>query len=277
MIPFAKMHGIGNDFVVVDAVLHPEAEPLALVAASDLCDRRFGVGADGVIVIGRGEGSALRMRMANPDGTEAEMCGNGVRCVALYAVDRGLAESPIALETAAGTLRLEVVAGRRVRVDMGPYSLRRADLGMHGESDARFVDEPVVAQGFSGRGTAVSMGNPHLVFFVDDVASVPLDVLGPMLERHDAFPNRVNVHFATAETRRRLRQRTWERGAGATLACGTGACAVAVAGHVLGLSDACTTVALPGGELEIDVTNEAVYMTGPAVEVFQGVWNPAGS
>jgi diaminopimelate epimerase len=243
--------------------------------ARQVCDRKFGVGADGLILAERGSSAPFAMRMFNPDGSESEMCGNGVRCFALFLRDNGLTEAAtIPVETGAGLLTLDVAEDGRVRVDMGPARLTRGEIGMTGPAGERFVAQPVA--GTDRVGTAVSMGNPHLVVFVPDVEAVDLEREGRALEHHGLFPNRVNVHFVQVVSRTHLRQRTWERGAGATLACGTGACAVAVAGFLNGLSERAVTVSLPGGDLSVEYCEDGrVLMTGPAETVFVGEW-PSG-
>lgn len=267
---FTKMHGIGNDFVMVDVIRDglPDVDPTALARAVN--DRRFGIGGDGLIFVERGEDAPFRMRMFNPDGSESEMCGNGVRCFAQLVRDHGHSAAPqVAVETGAGELILEILADGRVRVDMGPARLTRGEIGMTGAPADCFIDQS--AGGFVG--TAVSMGNPHLVVFVPDVESVDLSEVGPRLEASDLFPNRVNAHFATIVAQGEIRQRTWERGAGATLACGTGACAVGVAAYVTGRTGRHNLIHLPGGDLEIDYQeNGRVLMTGPAATVFEGDW-----
>jgi diaminopimelate epimerase len=212
--------------------------------------------------------------MWNPDGSESEMCGNGVRCFALFAIAEGLTEGPtIPVMTGAGPLVLTVLEGGRVKVDMGQARLARGEIGMTGPPDATFVDEPIEASFGPVRGTAVSMGNPHLVLFVKDVASVPLQDWGTELERHPLFPRRTNVHFVQVKDHGHIVQRTWERGAGATLACGTGACASAVAAFLNGHTGREVVVSLPGGDLEIVYQDDGrVFMTGPAVAVYSGVW-----
>lgn len=279
MIPFVKMHGIGNDFVMVDAVASDPLRGLELAPlARAVNDRRFGIGGDGLIVVDRPSESAFRMRMFNPDGSESEMCGNGVRCVAQMLRQRGHSDSErIDLDTGAGRLRLELLDDTRVRVDMGVARLSRGEIGMVDASSERFVEQPVSVGGTTLPGTAVGMGNPHLVLFVEEVEAVPLAEWGPALEIHPEFPNRVNVHFVEAIDERSLIQRTWERGAGATLACGTGACACAVAGFLTGRSRRSVTVRLPGGDLAIEVLEDGrVLMTGPAETVFEGAWPLAG-
>ncbi len=274
MIPFTKMHGIGNDFVLVDAIRRPLDGSDLSELARRICDRKLGIGADGLILVENGGSAPFRMRMFNPDGSEGEMCGNGVRCIALFLRDEGHTRAEeIPLETGAGTLSLQVLGDGKVRVDMGRAGLTRGDVGMDGDPSERFINEPMEAAGYEIRGTAVSMGNPHLIAFVEDARSWPLDEAGPAFERHHLFPRRTNVHFVQVLDRRTLVQRTWERGAGATLACGTGACASTVAAWLNGLAERSTTVRLPGGELEIEYAEDGtVWMTGPAATVFSGVW-----
>jgi diaminopimelate epimerase len=272
MVRFTKMQGIGNDFVMVDAI----AEPLPNLDLPEFArkanDRKFGIGGDGLILVERGQSAPFRMRMFNPDGSESEMCGNGIRCFAKLLKDRGhLTEDAVDVETGAGTLHVEVVPGGMVRVNMGRARLLRGEIGMVGEPDQKFqdVETPSIAGCFAA--TAVSMGNPHLVVFVPDAAAVPLEAAGRELEHHPLFPNRTNVHFIEVIDRRTLLQKTWERGAGATLACGTGACASAVAGFETGRSERSVEVRLPGGSLLIDYLESGeVLMTGPAATVFEG-------
>lgn len=274
MIPFTKMHGIGNDFVMLDAVRSPLDVTDYSSLAKAMCDRRFGVGSDGLIVVERGQSAPFRMRMWNPDGSASEMCGNGIRCCALLLRDHGHTEERVVpIETGAGVLRLEIVGDGCVRVDMGPARLERGAIGMTGDPRDTFIEQPIEIRGTQFLGTAVSMGNPHLVLFVEDAEAVPLHEWGPELESHPLFPNRVNVHFVQVRSQKHLVQKTWERGAGATLACGTGACASATAGFVTGRSERCVTVSLPGGDLSIEYsTTGRVWMTGPAQTVFVGEW-----
>ncbi len=274
---FTKMHGLGNDYVYVNTFDQPApADPAALAIA--VSDRHFGVGSDGLILIGPSGRADARMRMFNADGSESEMCGNGVRCVAKYIHDHGIAARPrVTIETGRGvlTLDLEVVAGRaeRVRVDMGPPILRAAEIPTTLPGDPP-VNVPVTVDGVELALTAVSMGNPHVVAYVDDVQSFPVERLGAVLERHPAFPRRVNVHFVEVLGPEEARMRTWERGSGITLACGTGACAVAVAGVLTGRTGRRLLAHLPGGPLLLEWPDDAgpVFMTGPATEVFTGVW-----
>ncbi|HRI42699.1 MAG TPA: diaminopimelate epimerase [Fimbriimonadaceae bacterium] len=277
MIAFTKMHGIGNDFVMLDGIerAFPDASLPPLARA--MSDRRYGIGSDGIILVDKDD-AGLSMRMWNPDGSESEMCGNGVRCFAKFVHDRHYATGNfIPVETGAGSLVLELLEDGKVRVDMGKARLTRGEIGMIGPPDQMVVDQPfLMPDGSTLPGTAVSMGNPHLVLFVDNAASVPLEQWGPALERNEAFPNRVNVHFAMVERPTSIVQRTWERGAGATLACGTGACAVGVAAFLTGRGARETSIRLPGGVLDIRYAEDGtVYMTGPAEYSFEGEW-PAG-
>jgi len=274
---FTKMHGLGNDYVYVETFTQPEpADPEALARA--VSDRHFGVGSDGLIMIMPSERADARMRMFNADGSEGEMCGNGVRCVAKYIHDHGLARKDrVTVETGRGVLTLDLTVAdgeaRLVRVDMGAPILRAAEIPTLLPGDPP-IDAPIEVEGRTFAATAVSMGNPHAVIFVDDVANVPLDRLGPLFETHSAFPRRVNVHFVQVLAPGEIRMRTWERGSGATLACGTGACAVCVAGVLTGRTDRRILAHLPGGDLELEwpEPNASVFMTGPATEVFSGEW-----
>lgn len=286
---FTKMHGIGNDYVYIDCFHEPlPQDPAAL--ARQIADRHFGVGGDGLILICPSQAADARMRMFNADGSESEMCGNGVRCVAKYVYDHGIATRPrLKIETGAGVLTLDVEAadGRasRVRVDMGRPILEasRIPTSLTGE---RVVDAPLPVlkpehklaldrcQIISGM-TCVSMGNPHLTVYCRDVASVPLETIGPLLENHPLFPRRINVHFVQVHGPEEVTMRTWERGSGITLACGTGASAVCVSGVLTGRTGRRIVAHLPGGDLELEwASDDHVYMTGPATEVFTGEWEP---
>ncbi|HSI73292.1 MAG TPA: diaminopimelate epimerase [Fimbriimonas sp.] len=277
MIAFTKMQGIGNDFVMVDLISSPlpsEGEGSGVRAglpelAKKVNDRRFGIGGDGLILLEKGEQAPFKMRMFNPDGSESEMCGNGIRCFAVLLKDHGHIDSDtVDVETGAGVLKLNLVGEDSVRVDMGPARLTRGEIPMMGTADEQFVEQPV-GEGFMG--TAVSMGNPHLVIFVNDVSKIDLELLGPRFENDALFPRRTNVHFVQVVDRATLIQRTWERGAGATLACGTGACSVGVAGFLTGRTDRSVEVRLPGGSLHIEYLEDGrVLMTGPAKTVFTG-------
>jgi len=322
MIPFVKMHGIGNDYVYIDAVSRPEIEqrPDLPELARRMSDRHRGVGSDGLILVcvpslrlgtggtpvPPGREADVRMRMFNSDGSESEMCGNGVRCVAKFAHDRlgvgggaanamlvetGRAVLSIAYETDAGgklarasvNMSRPLLLASEVPTTLAPNHPSGAVIAAPwaalttGETEA---SEPrwQRACGLLPGVTAVSMGNPHAVLFCRDVAGVPLDRVGPVLERDAAFPRRVNVHIVQVDARNRLRMRTWERGAGTTQACGTGACAVLVAAVLNGLADPACDVELPGGGLNIrwerapEEWGGEVIMTGPAEDVFEGVW-----
>jgi diaminopimelate epimerase len=266
------MHGIGNDFVMVDVLRDGPPDVDLGKLAKDINDRRFGIGGDGLILMEKGQTAPFKMRMFNPDGSESEMCGNGVRCFAKLLVDHGhTQESSVDVETGAGILKLEILPGGSVRVDMGTARLERGQIGMLGELTERFKDQSI-GHGFTG--TAVSMGNPHLVVFVEDVSAIDVPQFGPILEHHELFPNRVNVHFAQVVNDRSIIQRTWERGAGQTLACGTGACAVAVAAFETGRASRDVEIQLPGGRLNIEYQADGrVYMTGPAETVFIGTYS----
>jgi diaminopimelate epimerase len=274
---FTKMHGIGNDYVYVSTFdQKPPADPARLAVA--VSDRHFGIGADGLILIGPSERADARMRMYNADGSESEMCGNGVRCVAKYIHDHGIArKSRVTVETGRGilTLDLEVEGGkaRRVRVNMGAPILQGSDIPTTLPGDPP-VGVHLQVYGNRLAVTAVSMGNPHAVVYVDDVERVALETVGPMIERHPAFPRRVNAHFVEVLGPSEVRMRTWERGSGITLACGTGACAVCVAGVLTGKTGRTVLAHLPGGDLELEWPEDdgPVFMTGPATEVFTGVW-----
>lgn len=272
------MHGLGNDYVYVslfDQALPGEPEAIA----RSVSDRHFGIGGDGLILIAPSERADARMRMFNADGSEGEMCGNGVRCVAKYIHDHGIARKPrVTVETGRGvlTLDVEVEAGRarRVRVDMGPPILDGPAIPTT-LPGAPPIDAPLEVDGHEYRVTAVSMGNPHAVIYVPDVAAFPVETLGPKFERHPAFPRRVNAHFVEVLSPDEVRVRTWERGSGITLACGTGACAVCVAGVLTGRTARRLLAHLPGGDLELEWAGDesSVFMTGPAAEVFSGEWN----
>jgi diaminopimelate epimerase len=270
----------------VDCVRNPPPkDPAALSRV--ISDRHFGVGSDGLILLCPSERADVRMRMFNADGSESEMCGNGVRCVAKFAYDHGLARKPIMkVETGRGvlTLELEVSGGkvRQVRVDMGEPILESEKIPTT-LSGPRVIDLPLQsaladASGWcadlDSRLTCVSMGNPHAVLYCRDVAKVPLDKVGPLLENLPVFPRRINVHFVQVHSPDEVTMRTWERGSGITLACGTGACAVAVAGVLTSRTQRHLLAHLPGGDLQLhwSVEDGHVYMTGPAVEVFQGDW-----
>lgn len=270
------MHGIGNDFVVVDGITEPIPEVDLAELSRRINDRRFGVGGDGLILVLPSRVAEFRMRMFNPDGSEAEMCGNGTRCVARFVYDRKLTrETTIRLETLAGTrtLRLSTRRGEveAIRVDMGQPKLRRSEIPMRGDDTDTVLDEPLKIEGRKIAFSAVSMGNPHAVVF--DLKPTPAEVavLGPAIETHRLFPQKTNVQFCDVLTTSEVNLRTWERGAGVTLACGTGACAAVVAGVLTKRLTRRVTVHLLGGDLLIEWSGDnRVMMTGPAETVFEG-------
>jgi diaminopimelate epimerase len=271
---FTKMHGAGNDYVYVDCFQEPmPADPAAL--SQKLSDRHFGIGGDGLILICPSERADARMRMFNADGSEAEMCGNGVRCVAKYVYDHGIAKkSPLRIETGRGVLTLEIEAdaglARRVRVDMGEPILQ-ADLIPTTLPGGPVVERELAVAGRTLRVTCVSMGNPHCVTYVDRLSDEWVLGVGPKVENDPHFPKRVNAEFVEVLGPEEIRMRVWERGSGETLACGTGACAVCVAGVLSGRTGRRLKAHLPGGDLELHwAENNHVYLTGPAVEVFSG-------
>ena len=274
---FTKMHGAGNDYVYVDCFNQQVAEPARLARA--IADRHFGVGGDGLVLIMPSDKADVRMRMFNLDGSEAEMCGNAVRCVAKYAHDHGIsAGNPMRVETGRGvlTILLALDAAGKVTsatVDMGEPILRSADIPVKVPQE-RAIDVPIRAGRHAFTMTCVSMGNPHAVMYVPDVSAVPLEEVGPLIEKHPLFPDRVNAHFVQAHSKAEVTMRTWERGSGITLACGTGASAVCVAGVLTGRSGRQLTVHLPGGNLRLlwREQDNHVLMTGPASEVFSGDW-----
>jgi len=272
---FTKMQGAGNDYVYVNCFDECVEDPAAV--ARRVSNRNFGIGSDGLILIMPSSSADVRMRMFNSDGSESEMCGNGIRCVAKYAYDHGIVTGKeITAETGAGILTLQLFTNsidkvEKVRVNMGAPRLTRAEIPMVGDGAHRVVDEPLNILHSTFRITCVSMGNPHCVIFVADVESFPVEKYGPLIENHELFPRRTNVEFVQILSRTEVRQRTWERGAGETLACGTGASAVTVACVLNGLTERRIVNHLSGGDLEMEwPENGPVFMTGPAVEVFRG-------
>ena len=278
-LPFWKMHGAGNDFVVAESA---EVDAPWSELAIRLCDRHMGVGADGLILVLPSDRADRRMRIFNPDGSEAEMCGNGVRVFAKYVLDRGLVDAPdgvLHVETIPGILALAATrnasgAVDEVRVAMGVPVLRPEAMGARIEQSTPVIDLPIKAAGESLAFTLVSMGNPHAVtFLARSPRAYPVERVGPAVERHALFANRTNVEFIHVTDRAHVEMRVWERGAGETLACGTGACAAVVASRLHGLVDDRVEVQLPGGVLTIewDGVGEC-YLSGPAAFVFESVW-----
>ncbi len=270
-LKFSKMHGLGNDFVVFDAVRQSIA--LDTDQVRFLADRRFGIGCDQVLMVERptAAGADFRYRIFNADGSEVEQCGNGARCFARFVRDQGLStRDTLAVETAAGPITLHIEADGRVRVDMGAPRFAPAALPFQAVMECpEYTLEAAGEQVVIG---AVSMGNPHAVLRVADIDSAPVDRLGPAIEAHPLFPRRVNVGFMQVVARDRIRLRVYERGAGETLACGTGACAAVAVGRRWGMLDETVQVALPGGELTVRWAGEGepVWMIGPATQVFDG-------
>ncbi len=277
-LPFTKMHGAGNDFVVLDALVQelPPLEPLA----APLCDRHFGIGADQLLVVRPSRAADFRMEIFNADGSQVEMCANGIRCLYKYLRDRGYTEADeIGVETLSGVVRPRWAGEGRVEVDMGRPVLEPAKIPTTlGRGEGPVLDVPLEVDGETLVVSSVSMGNPHAVIVVDDPDAAPVERLGPLIERHPAFPNRVNVEFVTTPARGRIRQRTWERGTGETLACGSGACAAAVVSMLRDATHRKLLVELRGGELEIAWPggDAHVLMTGPAAEVYTGVFPSQG-
>ena len=298
---FTKMHGLANDYIYIDTFQERVSNPAQLARA--VSDRHTGIGSDGLILVGAADVGAqadVRMRIFNADGSEAQMCGNGIRCVAKFVVERGRSQNnPLRIQTQRGTLalswRLDANAKvQEVSVDMGEPILQMQKIpaiisGISADAHVVGVQLPEswwdsVAQsdwkklcGYNFKISLVSMGNPHAIFWCDDVSKVPLEIVGPFIEHHGAFPQRINAHFAQRESDSCVRVRTWERGSGITQACGTGACAVVVAGVLEEkLSHECQ-VLLPGGALQVQWAGagRAVIMTGPAVEVCRGTLSNA--
>ena len=273
VLEFTKMHGAGNDFVVLDGIRN-ELPPIAPLAAR-LCDRHFGIGADQLLVARPSSSAEFRMEIYNADGSQVEMCANGIRAFFKYLRDRGHTDrDEIGVETLAGVVRPRWAGRNRVRVQMGRPIFDPAKIPtMLGSGSGPVLGVAIDVGGERLRVSSVSMGNPHVVVFVADPDSAPVERLGPLLEHHPAFPNRVNVEFAAPVDRRRIRQRTWERGTGETLACGSGACAVAVVAILEGRVEREVVVELRGGELLIAWPSDdaPVIMTGPAEEVFTGL------
>ncbi|EOS39434.1 diaminopimelate epimerase [Lachnospiraceae bacterium 29-91] len=273
---FTKMQGLGNDYVYVNCFEETVAHPSE--TAVQVSDRHFGIGADGLILIKPSTKADFEMEMYNADGSRGEMCGNGIRCVAKYVYDYGLTDQThISIETLGGIKYLDLIVEegrvRLVKVDMGSPVLEAEQIPIIGLGN-RVLDETIRVDDMEYRITGVSMGNPHGVVFLKDVKNLEIEKIGPLFEHHECFPNRVNTEFVHVLDRHTAEMRVWERGSGETLACGTGACAVAVACVLNGLTEEEVTVKLLGGELQIrwDREKDRVYMTGPAEVVFDGEW-----
>lgn len=269
---FTKMHGCGNDYIYVDCTKEMIPDPNG--TALKLSDRHFGIGSDGLILVCPSEVADFRMAMYNSDGSEGAMCGNGIRCVAKFCYDKGLTDKEeIAIETKAGIkyIQLTIENGKAVkaRVDMGAPMTRAEQIPVVGLGE-EVIGKSVNVDGRDWVMTCVSMGNPHAIVWCDDVTNLDIEKVGPGFHDHPMFPDRVNTEFAKVLDRNHVQMRVWERGAGETWACGTGACATAVACYLNGLTDRNVTIHLLGGDLEIEVAEDTVYMTGPATTVFEG-------
>ena len=286
IMKFTKMQGCGNDYIYINGFTEhvPQEDKPELVRR--ISDRHFGVGGDGAIFINPSQSADFEMEMYNADGSRSEMCGNGIRCVAKYVFDHGLTDKTDISVISCGKikyLQLFLKDGKvdTVRVDMGAPILSAEDIPVTvpaGRAKERVIAEPICVQGQEYKMTCVSMGNPHAVVFMDDVAGLDIGQIGSFFENHERFPNRTNTEFVKVLDRKTVQMRVWERGTGETLACGTGSCATVVACILNGLTDHTVTVKLLGGELEItwDTDKDTVYMTGPAVTVFDGEYEYCG-
>lgn len=274
---FVKMHGLGNDFVFIEDKTGQDKDYTALARA--MCNRHTGIGADGLIVIVDSRVADVRMRIINSDGSEAEMCGNGIRCFAKYVYDSGIIEKKrFTVETPAGIMEPEITVGadnkaELITINMGRPSFNRSEIPMEG-ADGRVLNEDLCVDGENWKITSLLMGVPHTVTYVDDVDTVDIEKIGPLFEKHEAFPKHTNINFAQQMDDRTVKVRTWERGAGATLACGTGSCSVAVASFLNGRTGREVDIQLPLGILHIEYREEDgnVYMTGTAAVSFTGTW-----
>ena len=273
-VSFWKMHGLGNDYILVDNRDGKLKEETLGKIAQRLCRRRFSVGADGLLVLSNSSAADAKMRIFNADGSEAEMCGNGIRCFAKYCFEKGIVNNAeLKIETLAGikNIKLKLENGKviSVTVDMGQPVLDRRLIPVQGEG--RCINEELRVDDLTYRMTCVSVGNPHCVIFVNDVESFPVKTVGPKIENHSLFPKRTNVEFVQISGVDKLKIRVWERGVGETLACGTGACAAVVAANLLHkVGDRCT-VSLLGGDLDIQLRDDRIFMTGQAEKAFEGV------
>lgn len=277
-IDFTKMHGLGNDFILINCLYKSLGDSSFLsYLAKKLCDRNFGIGADGVILILPSSKADLRMRIFNSDGTEAQMCGNGIRCFTKYAYENKLiSKIKFTVETLAGIITPELIFKDKeisgIKVDMGIPKLKRREIPMEGKDTLTVVNETLkINPEQIFKITCVSMGNPHCIIFVNDVQSIPVDEIGPKIENNPLFPEKTNVEFIQVLNKQEINFRVWERGVGETLACGTGACAALVAAVLNKKTDRQALVHLVGGDLNIQwVDNGHIYMTGPAELVFKG-------
>jgi diaminopimelate epimerase len=272
---FAKMHGLGNDYVMVNCFDTRVPDPSSLALA--VSERRTGVGSDGLILILPSVSCDFRMRIFNADGSEAETCGNGMRCLAKYVYEKGMTrDKEFVVETVAGPTRVWLTTQdgtvRLVKCDMGEPNFSRSEIPMLGE-EGEVIEEPLAVGGAEHKVTCLSVGNPHAVVFVQDTEAVPVSEIGPQIETHASFPNRTNVEFVQPVDRANVKMRVWERGSGETLACGSGCCAAAAASARTGRTDRMVSVHLKLGVLKIEWANNGhMYMEGPATRVFEGEW-----
>ncbi len=269
---FWKMHSLGNDYILVDNRSLQTTSEVAAILARKLCERRFSIGADGLLLLGNSTIANVKMNIFNADGSEAEMCGNGIRCFAKYSYENKITrETDFSIETLAGVKRIWLtIEGEEVtfvKVDMGVPELDRSKIPMIGNGTCIDVDLRVAGQKYAA--TCLSVGNPHCVIFVDDVDTFPVQRVGSKIENHKSFPKRTNVEFAQVLNRNELKLRVWERGCGETLACGSGACATVVVARMLGKVDEKVTVHLMGGDLEVEYA-ERLFLSGSAEKVFEG-------
>lgn len=274
ILSFTKMHGIGNDFVMIDNFNEEISPSIYPELALKLCDRHFGIGSDGIMILEKSTTHLYKMKMFNPDGTESGACGNGTRCFALYIKHKkGVQEDFLTIEGPVGALKITYLSQNEVKINMGLTSLNVKDIGIKDFNQSTFINQPLKVHAETFLATAVYTGNPHIVIFTEDIAKIPLETYGPILEFHPLFTHQANVHFAEILSPTHIKMHTWEKGAGITLACGSGACATAIAGFINGLSERKVEISTPGGTLLIDyLPNETVDMSGPAQIVFDGQW-----
>lgn len=274
---FLKMHGLGNDYICVDCFR--ETRSFDSKETKELCDRHFGIGADGLILIRPSACADFKMEIYNADGSEAKMCGNGLRCACKFAYEHKIChKTGQIVETASGkrkaTLLMKAGEIERIRADMGVPGYHAQRIPILSEKGV-VINEPIEVRGQEYLMTGISMGNPHAVIFTDNPEQIPLDLVGPALEFHPRFPDRINIEFCKIENRHTIRARVWERGAGETLACGTGACAALAAAVLNEKTDTKAHIKLPGGVLEAewDQTSNHMYLTGTATNVYEGIWH----
>lgn len=276
LLKFWKMHGLGNDYLLIDNKEEKIREGNIGTVARKLCERRFSIGADGLLLLYSSQTADVKMRIFNSDGSEAEMCGNGIRCFAKYCYENNkVVKTQLRIETLAGVRKvwLKIRNGKvkSVTVDMGKPVLEKEKIPVLGHGTC--IDQELIVDGKIYRMTCMSIGNPHCVIFTDNVDDFPVGDVGPRIEKHKMFPHRINVEFAELLKRNELKVRVWERGVGETLACGTGACAAVVAGNLLEKTSEDCTVHLRGGELKIKYEHDKLLMTGPAEKAFEGLVN----